>query len=276
MTILVTGATGTIGRALVHRLLESGKKVCALSRSATSAARTLPGEVEIREGSFEDAESLRAAMRGVDGLYLFADAATVDNVIQAAEDESVRRIVVLTSAKDERDGRNVVAEAVKAANVEWTVIEPGPFAMNAKDWWSTAIREYGAVRWVYAGASLNPIHEDDVADAAATALLTDDHIGREYYVTGPENLTLAEQVRLIGERLGKTIPYQEITPDEGRKVLTGHGIPDQIAYWVIDALRQAAETPDLDCSRTVEVITKRRARTFAQWVADHEADFRAS
>lgn len=276
MAIFVTGATGTVGGALIRRLLKSGQEVRALSRDARSAARRLPEEVDVREGSFDDPASLRDAMQGVDRMYLFADAETVDNVVQAAETVGLRRIVVLTSPKDERDGRNVVAETVKAADVEWTVIEPGPFAMNARDWWATPIREYGEVRWVYANASLNPIHEDDVAEAAEVALLTDDHVGREYYLTGPENLTQAEQVHLIAEQCGRTIPYREITPDEGRQIMVENGVPQQIAHWAIRTLGDAAETPDLDVSQTVEQITGRPARTFAQWIADHEDEFSAS
>lgn len=276
MTIFVTGATGTVGGALIRRLLKSGQEVRALSRDARSAARQLPEEVDVREGSFDDPASLREAMRGADRMYLFADAETVDNVVQAAETVGLRRIVALTSFKDERDGRNVVAETVKAADVEWTVIEPGPFAMNARDWWSTPIREHGVVRWVYANASLNPIHEDDVAEAAEVALLTDDHIGSEYYLTGPENLTQAEQVRLIGEQLGRTIPYHEITPDEGQRMMVENGVPKQIAHWVIGVLEAAVEAPDRDVSPTVEQITGHPARTFAQWIADHEDEFRAS
>lgn len=275
MTILVTGATGTVGESITRRLLEAGQQVRALSRDADSARERLPAGVDVHAGSFDDAASLAAAMDGVDRMYLFAEADSVQNVTAAAKVAGLRRIVVLTSAKDERDGSNVVADAVKGTGLEWTVLEPGPFANNARDWWAGPIREHGAVRWVHPDASLAPIHEDDVADAAVAALLSDDHVGHEYYMTGPEALTQAEQVRVIGERIGATIPYQEISPDEAEQVLVGHGVPAQIAHWVVMVLGYAADGGPADVSRTAEQVTGKPGRTFAQWVADHESAFRA-
>lgn len=274
MTILVTGATGTVGGALVRDLIEDGQKVRAMSRDAASAATRLPADVEIREGSFDDPESLRGVLEGVERMYLFADAETVDTVVAGAREAGVGRIVVLTSAKDERDGRNVVAEAVKAADVEWTVVEPGPFAMNARDWWAPSIRARGEVHWVYPEATLNPIHERDVADAARAALVTDDHVGREYYMTGPENLTQIEQVRQIGEALGREIPFHAVPAEQGRAMMVGNGVPAEIAGWVVWILGAAAERPDTDVSRTVTAVTGQPARTFRQWVDDHVDEFR--
>lgn len=274
MTILVTGATGTVGGALARGLLDDGRKVRAMSRDAASAAARLPADVEVREGSFDDPESLAGVLEGVERMYLFADAETVDGVLAGARAAGVGRVVVLTSAKDERGGRNVVAEAVKATGVEWTVIEPGPFAMNARDWWAGSIRARGEVHWVYPNATLNPIHERDVADAARAALVTDDHVGREYYMTGPENLTQAEQVRQIGGALGREIPFHEVPADEGRRMMVENGVPAEIAGWVVWILGAAAEKPDLDVSRTVTQITGQQARTYRQWVEDHIDDFR--
>ncbi|MHA6805905.1 NAD(P)H-binding protein [Salinifilum ghardaiensis] len=275
MTTLVTGATGTVGGALTRALLAAGVTVRAMSRDAGSATSRLPVEVEVRQGSFDNPDSLDHALDGVDQMYLFADASTVDTVIEAAQRSRLRRIVVLTSAKDERNGSNIVAEAVKNSGLEWTVIEPGPFAMNARDWWAESIRHAGHVQWVYPEAALNPIHEADVADAATAALTTDDHIGREYYLTGPESLTQAEQVRSIGKQLGQEIAFHEVAPEDGHRVLTTNGVPDHIASWVIWILGIAAEHGGQDVSRTVTQVTGQPARTFDQWVDDHIDEFRA-
>lgn len=275
MTTLVTGATGTVGSALVRALLEQGSGVRAMSRDAAAAMDRLPAGVDVREGSFHDPDSLDHVLEDVDRMYLFADANTVDTVVAAAQRAGLRRIVVLTSAKDQDDdGVNVVAEAVKDSGLEWTVIEPGPFAMNAKDWWADQIRYRGEVHWIYPDAALNPIHEVDVADAALAALATDDHIGREYYMTGPENVTQAEQVRLIGKRLGRDIAFHEIAPEEGKQKMVDNGVPAEIAGWVVWILGMAAEHGGQDTDRTVTQITGQPARTFEQWVHDHIDDFR--
>lgn len=276
MTTLVTGATGTVGGALVRTLLASGRSVRAMSRDAASAAAALPDGAEVREGSFDDPGALDHVLDGVDRMYLFADAQTVETVVAAARRVGLRRIVVLTSAKDERDGSNVVAESVKGSGLEWTVIEPGPFAMNARDWWAESIKHTGAVRWVYPNAALNPIHERDVADAAAAAaaLVADGHVGHEYYITGPENVTQAEQVRIIGEHLGRRLTFDEIPPEDGHRMLTRHGVPDKIACWVIQLLGVSAENGEQDVCQTVTRVTGQPPRTFEQWVADHLEEFR--
>lgn len=275
MTTLVTGATGTVGGALTRSLLAAGVSVRAMSRDADSAVSRLSSEVEVRQGSFDDLHSLDHVLNGVDRMYLFADAGTVETVVEAARRAGLRRIVVLTSAKDERDGSNLVAEAVKNSGLEWTVIEPGPFAMNARDWWAESIRHGGQVHWVYPAAALSPIHEADIADAAAAALTTDDHVGCEYYMTGPENLTQVEQVRVIGKQLGQEIAFHEVAPEDGRQVLTANGVPDHIAGWVIWILGIAAEHGGQDVSNTLTQLTGQKARTFEQWVGDHIDEFRA-
>lgn len=277
MTILVTGATGTVGERLVHRLSETGARVRALTRNPANA-KHLPGDVEVCEGNLHDRESLRAALDGVERMYLFSDADTVHNVTAAASAAGVARLVALMSAKDDNEpesgGGNPIEQAVRAMDVEWTFLRPGPFAMNARDWWARSIREHGVVRWVYPDARLAPIHEADVADAACAALTQDGHVGREYVLSGPQALTQAEQVRVIAERLGREIPYHEITPDEGKEMLLGNGVPAQISDWLMATLGSLVGTTPSDVDQTVESLTGLPARTFADWVAEHENAFK--
>ncbi|CAM3819081.1 NAD(P)H-binding protein [Nocardiopsis rhodophaea] len=279
MKILVTGATGTVGRALVDRLLESGQQVRALTRDARNASHRLPPEAEVSEGNFDDPGSLRAALEGVDRMYLFSDAGTVHNVMTAVKEAGLDRMAVLTSAVDsgeipDSDARNPVKEQVRESGVDWTFLEPGPFAMNARDWWAYPIREFGVVRWVYPESRLASIHEADVADAAAVALLEDDHVGREYTLSGPEALTQAEQVEVIGRVIGRDLVFQEIGEDEAKTMLARHGVPAVICDWLMTTLASLVGAP-AEVDDSVERITGRPGRTFEQWVADHADIFRA-
>ncbi|WP_161631135.1 NAD(P)H-binding protein [Nocardiopsis halophila] len=267
----MTGATGTVGGALATQLAETHHEIVALTRDV-NRADGLPASVEWAEGDFRDPERLRNALSGVDRMYLFSDAATVHTVVSAAADCGLDRLVVLTSPVDGTAG-NPVKEAVRASGIDWTFVEPGPFAMNARDWWSYPIRHFGAVRWVYPKARIAPVHEADVADVVATVLLEDGHTGREYTISGPESLTQQEQVAVIGEVLGKEIPFQEISPEEGKELLMSHGVPAEIADWVVATLAQHVDAPSV-VDDPAERITGRPGRTFAQWVAEHADDFR--
>jgi len=275
MTILVMGATGSVGRRLVDRLVESGQQVRAMTRDA-SRAEGLPAGVEVRSGDFERPETLPAVFDGVDSAYLFSDPGTARTVLSHAKEAGIRRIAALSSIMaDEQDGaevRNPVEEAVRDSGLDWTILRPGPFSANARNWWAYPIRAFGMVRWVYPEARLAPIHEEDVAAVAAAALLDDSHTGRRYTLSGPEALTQTEQVRIIGKEIDRNIPFEEISPDEARAMLTGVGVPDEIVGKLIDLLARMRETEPA-VEPTVEQITGRPARTFAEWVSDNAAAF---
>lgn len=277
MTVLVTGASGTVGRSLVAQLLEAGQRVRALTRDVTRA-NGLPAGVEMRQGDFHDPASLRAAMDGAESMYLFSEPATVHNVVSAAHDVDLEHMVVLTSGMhDEGEGadtRNPVEEAVRESGVEWTSLRPGPFAMNARDWWADPIREYGTVRWVHPGASLAPIHEADIAAVAVTALLEQGHAGQRYTLTGPEALTQAEQVETIGRETGQDLKYQEISEEEARGMLIAAGATAELSDQLLPLLASLVGTT-AEVTATVDQVTGRPARTFAQWVGDHAEAFTA-
>jgi len=277
MTILVTGATGTIGGAVVPRLVEAGQKVRALTRDA-SRAEGLHPSTEIAEGDLGDPEGMRRALHGVDRMYLFADSENVEETLTAVEECGVRRLVVLTSPlgnEEDQNGKtyNVVKAAVRARSLDWTFVEPGPFSMNARDWWAAQIQFTGAVNWVYPEAALAPIHEEDIADLIAQALLEDGHIGQAYEISGPEILTQREQVNIIGDVLGRAIPFHDIGQVEARNMMVSHGVPSEIAHWVLEVLAERARVPT-HATNPVERFTGRPGRTFAQWVSEHADDFR--
>lgn len=277
MNILVTGATGTIGRALIPRLVDAGPEVRALTRD-TNRVVGLPESVKIVESDLADPEGLRKAFHGVDRMYLFADSENVETTLSAAKDCGVQRLVVLTSPlseEEDRDGEtyNVVKEAVRACGIAWTFLEPGPFAMNARDWWSAQIRFTGEVRWAYPEASLAPVHEEDLADVIALALLEDGHEGRSYEISGPQKLTQREQVGVIGDVLEREIPFRSIGHEEARDMMVAYGVPSDIAQWVLETLAARTRFSDRG-TRSVEWITGKPGRTFAQWVHEHADDFR--
>ncbi|MFI6528357.1 SDR family oxidoreductase [Streptomyces uncialis] len=219
MRILVTGATGTVGRHVVRELIDAGADVRALTRDPRRAG--LPARAEAVTGDLTRPGDLRDALKGVERLYLFPEPDTAREVMALAGEAGVRRVVVLSSgavtAGYDTSYHLPVERAAEESGLEWTHVRPGEFAMNHVALWGPPIRTERVVRHPYPDLESRPVHERDIADMAVTALLADGHTGRAYAVDGPAPLTLREQVRAIAAALGEEIRFDEVTPEEARE-----------------------------------------------------------
>ena len=145
------------------------------------------------------------------------------------------------------------------------------FASNVLPWWADAIRNGDAVRWPYGAAETAPIDDRDIAAVSARALHEDGHAGRDYVLTGPESLSQAEQVRIIGAVIGRLIQFEELSPADFRREMAspfpGPAVDMLLAAWGATMGRPALVTA------TVSDVLGSPARTFRQWVHDHAAAF---
>src|ERR671918_2715610 len=208
--ILVTGATGNIGRPVVDELLAAGATgVRALTNKPEKAA--MPPEVEVVRGYLGRVETLQGVFDGVEKMYLAPLEVTVREVTALAAKAGVGHIVDVSGPKD--SWWAPVATAVEESGVAWTHLAPGEFMDNML-MWAEQIRTTGQVRDGYPDAANAPIDLGDIAAVAATALLDDGHVGKEYLLTGPETLTRAEMVQQIGAALGRPVPYIELNHDD--------------------------------------------------------------
>jgi uncharacterized protein YbjT (DUF2867 family) len=288
MTTLVTGASGTVGRSVVEQLLRAGEPVRALTRNPATAR--LPAGAQVVHGDLAEPTTLPAALDGVERLHLFPVPETAAEVAAMAERAGVRRITVLSSgsvtAGLDTDYQLLVEQAVEASGLEWTHLRPGDFAANRLALWGPSIRAERVVRWPWPDETGIPIHEDDVAAVAVIALLEDGHAGRAYDMTGPEKLTAREQAAAIGAAIGEEIRFETVTREEALRLLRQQGgwaavnAPFLLGY---EGFSEGSEYPDLTEEElaqwrplpTVEQVTGRPARTFAQWARDHARDFAA-
>jgi uncharacterized protein YbjT (DUF2867 family) len=281
--VLVIGATGRIGREVVGQLLAAGVPVRAVSRRPDTAA--LPAAVEVVAGDLTVPESLDAGMRGVGSVFLVwtAAPATAPAVIERLASHA-SRVVLLSSPhqtphpffQQPNPMARMHAEferLIASAGVASTIIRPGMFASGARLWWADMIRTGGVVRWPYAAAETAPIDERDIAAVAARALYEDRHAGRDYVLTGPESLSQAEQVRIIGDVIGRRIQFEELSPEEFRR--------ETAATWpapVVDMLLTAWGATighHAYVTSTVTDVTGVEARTFRQWVVDNAGQFQS-
>lgn len=282
--ILVTGATGNVGRPLVELLVAAGESVRALTRDP--AAARLPGGVDLVVVDGSDRDTAAAALDGVTAVFVNPRAVgpAAADFLAVARERGVRRVVGLAAINVEDDldrqpsrfrgDRNrEVEQAVTASGLDWVSLRPTTYAMNAVGQWAGQVRAGEVVRTPYPAAASAPIHELDVAAVAAHALTADDLLGQRVPLTGPEWLTNAEQVDRIGVAIGKPLRTQEIPLDAARRAMLASGAPEPFADAVLAYQAALVDAPPV-LHNEVEKILGRPARTFAEWATDHAADFR--
>ncbi|MFB9678954.1 SDR family oxidoreductase [Streptosporangium vulgare] len=274
MTVLVTGATGTVGRPLVERLLAEGHRVRALTRNPAKA--NLPAGAEVVAGNLADTATLPEALSGVDAVHLigfggddFAPLTNGTEIVDLARRAGVRKVTVLKGDVT----KSPLEEAVEAGGLEWTHLAPVEFMSNALEW-ADSVRNEGVVREAFAGARSAMIHEADIAAVAATALTTDGHAGQEYWLTGPQALNPPEKVGVIGAVLGREVRYVELTRDEIVAEWRGSGYSDEDVEFFL-AMRTNPPEAGYTVLPTVQEVTGKPARTFAEWVRENAAAFGA-
>ncbi|MEU4408879.1 NmrA family NAD(P)-binding protein [Streptosporangium sp. NPDC023963] len=274
MTVLVTGATGTVGRPLVEQLLAAGHRVRALTRNPATA--NLPAGAEVVAGNLADTATLPGAFSGVGAAHLigfsgedFAPLTNGAEIVDLARKAGVRKVTVLKGDVT----KSPLEEAVEVGGLEWTHLAPVEFMSNALEW-AESVRDEGVVREAFAGARSAMIHEADIAAVAATALTADGHAGQEYWLTGPQALTPPEKVRVIGEVLGREVRYIELTRDEIVAEWRRTGYSDEDVEFFL-AMRTDPPEAGYTVLPTVEKVTGKPARTFAEWVQENAAAFGA-
>jgi uncharacterized protein YbjT (DUF2867 family) len=267
MTVLVTGATGNIGRMVVTELRKLGADdVRALTVNPRRAAR--PAGVSVFPGFLGRPSSVAAALEGVDVMYLAPHPPTVTEICRLAARAGVGRIVDLAGP---RGGIwQPIEDAVENSGVPYTHLEPGEFMANATIW-APQIRAGDEIRDAYPDATNAPIAQEDVAAAAAHILLTAGHDGKSYPLTGPSALSRRQMVTLLGEALGRPLTYVELTRDQAQPLFTETQGP--AASWYLDGLDQLTRHPRTALHPSSE-ITGRPATPYLTWARAHTDLFR--
>jgi uncharacterized protein YbjT (DUF2867 family) len=284
MRILVTGGTGNVGRLVVERLVRAGAAVRVISRRPAPA---LPGDVEVVRADLEEPETLRPALQQVDRMYLFPSPATAPGIVRLAEQAGVRRVVTLSSGAvttgHDTDFHLPVEQAVQASGMEWTHVRPGEFMLNDLWLWGPSIRAERVVHEPFPDRTGRPVHERDIADVAAAALLEDGHQRKAYTLNGPDLLSRRDQVQAIAEAVGQHIRLNVVTPAQARDLyLAQGGFAAASADFLTGFQEYSAPTADAtpvhrpepqDRATTVRDAIGAPARTFATWAREHARDF---
>jgi uncharacterized protein YbjT (DUF2867 family) len=274
--ILVTGATGNVGRPLVTHLVNAGAKVRAVTRRPDSAAFPI------------GVQTVQSATHGLDGasaVFLNSRALgdELESLVKAARRAGVTRLVALSAinADDDvsrqpsrfRGDRNLEVEQLAVdSGLEWVSLRPTVFVTNFIGMWAPQIRAGDVVAGPFADASTAPISERDIAEVAARALLTDEFVGQRIPLTGPQALTNTELVDVIGNVLGRRLSYREIPADEVRRRFVSMGFPAGFADAYIALLQTTVGRPAL-VTHDAEKILGRPPQSFADAVSENATLF---
>lgn len=253
MKVLVTGATGNTGRHVVSGLLDAGAEVRVLVRDPAKA----PEGVEVVQGDITDPAE---AAEGVDAVYLLWPFYAAEGIEEVLKPMEGKKIVYLSAMAAEDGGSwGQVESAVRGVTGDWTFLRVTGLATNTLGWVEQA--KTGKVRAPYGQARRSLVHEKDVAEMAVKAF-TDDHAKQTYLVTGPEALTQAKQVEIIGEALGTPVRWEEQPIDEATKQLGEEFAEAALPYWA--SLVDDPEPVSLD----VVEVTGHPARSFEEWARE--------
>jgi uncharacterized protein YbjT (DUF2867 family) len=271
--ILVTGATGNVGRPLVTHLAAAGVEVRAVTRQPDTAQ--FPNGVK----------AVRTAAEGLPGasaVFLNSRALgdELEPLVHQARRAGVTRLVALSAinADDDfsrqpsrfRGDRNKEVEQLAVeSGLEWVSLRPTVFITNFFGMWAQQIQAGDVVNGPYATASTAPIVDRDISAVATKALLTDELVGRKIPMTGPQAFTNAEMVEIIGSVLGRPLRYNEIPAELVRQRFIGLGFGPEFADAYIAFLEQTVDKPAL-VTHEVEKILGRPAETFADAVDAHQ------
>ncbi|WP_405066652.1 NAD(P)H-binding protein [Kribbella sp. NBC_01510] len=267
--IVVTGATGNVGRPLIQSLAAAGEQVTAVSRRISDVPNGVPNGVRRLQADLSQPETLEPALDGAEAVFLLTAAEFLANgnmkdVMEVVEAAGVERVVLLSSqGVGTKRHPSDLEDAVTQSGLGWTMLRPGNFASNAFQW-AESIRTQRLMAAPFADVALPAVDPDDIAEVAAAALRDQSHASNVYTLTGPVAISPRQQAEAIGQVVGEPVQFVELSREEARSRMLAY-MPEP----VVEATLGALGTPtaaEQEVSPDVEKVLGRPARTFTDWV----------
>ncbi len=269
--ILITGATGTIGKALIKQLQTSDAQFIAGVRDISKAKETLGLETsQLVHFDFSDPGTFANATEQVGRIFLVGPPLFLEMdkllapFIDFVKSSGINRIVYLSALNNEKMGEELNfhrlnEEKLKASGFDWTILQPSFFAQNFKNYEWDNITQRGITYMPAGSGKVGFVDVNDIATVAAKVLTESGHEGKSYSLTGPEALSYQDAAQLLTKVTGKTVAYPEPSPEEYASVLKAAGAPDFIAPYMSAVYGVIRSNEAADISHDIEQVTGKKA-----------------
>lgn len=283
--ILITGASGNAGGAVLREVLKIGSGVRAMYRSKEDSAKVPQGATAVI-ADFADQQSLSRALEGVDTVYLVCSPVRElvqleSNMIDACREAGVKRIVLNSAlgagdfAKSFPSWHREVEDKLKGSGMDFTILRPNGFMQNLISYFAPSIRAEGAFYQSTGNAKVSHIDLRDIAEAAAKILSSPaHHSGKIYELNGPEALSYAEIAEKISKATGRKVQYVDIPADAQRKALLDMGMPDFLVTALLELQDYYASGKASIVDGTLESLIHRAPTTMDEFLKEFADQFR--
>jgi len=283
--ILITGASGNAGGAVLREVLKNGSGVRAMYHSKEDCAKVPQGATAVI-ADFADQQSLSRALEGVDTVYLVCSPVRElveleSNMIDACRESGVKHIVLNSAlgagdfAKSVPSWHRKVEDKLKRSGMDFTILRPNGFMQNLIAYFASSIRAEGAFYQSTGSAKVSHIDVRDIAVAAAKILSSPAHHSRKIYeLNGPEALSYAEIAEKISKATGRKVKYVDIPPDAQRKALLDMGMPDFLVTALLELQEYYASGKASTVDGTLESLIHRVPTTMDEFLKEFADQFR--
>ena len=282
--VLITGASGSVGKAVLREAIRTGSNVRGMFRSKEDAAKA-PSGCEAVLADYADKQSLLKALDGVGSVYVVCSpipqlVELESNMIDACKEAGVKH-VVLNSAlgagnypKSFPGWHRKVEDKLKSTGMSYTILRPNGFLQNIVGFNAPSIRAQGTFYAAMGDAKVCYLDVSDIAVVAVKALEGGTHAGKTYELNGPEAISNQELAARISKVTGRTVTFVDIPESAQREAMLGLGMPE----WQVSALLELQQYyKQGDGARTdglLQTLLGRAPVTLDQYLAANAREFK--
>ena len=275
--ILVTGATGNVGRPLVGLLSNAEVPFRAFVRDPERARAALGPTVALAEGDFAEPATLDAALEGVDRMFLLSGNSELEtDAVRVASRAGVGRVVkqsALGVGLDPPPFHRRIEEKLERSGLGFTHLRPTAFMQTLAAYLPALIDAGGTFRLPAGAGRVAWVDTRDISAVAFRALTEDGHEGEAYPITGPETLSIAEVAEKLSAATGRPIRYEDVPPDAARELMVRNGLPPSFAEFLVAFYGLVSEGATDFVTQSIPEVTGAPGRTFGAFAEEHASSF---
>jgi uncharacterized protein YbjT (DUF2867 family) len=282
--ILITGASGSVGKAVLQEAIRKESKVRAMYRSKEEAAKAPPG-CEAVLADYADKQSLRKALNGVTSVYVVCSpipqlVELESNMVDACKEAGVRHVVQNSAlgagdySKSFPSWHRKVEDKLKATGMSYTILRPNGFLQNIVAYNAPSIRAQGVFYAAMSDAKVCYLDVGDIAVVAVKALRGGAHTGKTYELNGPEAISNQELAKRISKVTGRTVNYVDIPESAQREAMLGLGMPEWQVTALLELQQYYKQGGGARTDGLLQKLIERAPVTLDQYLRDNAREFR--